>query len=47
MRQAHSIKGMAATMGYVQMVGVAHAMEDMFEVDQGEADDLVNQVRSA
>lgn len=31
MRQAHSLKGMAATMGYVQMVGVAHAMEDLFD----------------
>ena len=28
-RHAHSLKGMAATMGYEQIVGVAHLMEDL------------------
>jgi two-component system chemotaxis sensor kinase CheA len=28
-RHAHSMKGMAATMGYDQIVGIAHAMEDL------------------
>jgi len=27
-RHAHSLKGMAATMGYEQLVGIAHTMED-------------------
>ena len=36
-RHAHSLKGMAATMGYEQIVGIAHLMEDlMSRVRSGE-----------
>jgi two-component system chemotaxis sensor kinase CheA len=31
LRHAHSLKGMAATMGYASMVRLAHAMEDLSE----------------
>ena len=30
-RHMHSVKGMAATMGFSDMVAVAHAMEDLLE----------------
>lgn len=35
MRQAHSLKGMAATLGFPTMVALAHALEDLLE-DPGE-----------
>lgn len=42
MRCAHSLKGMAATMGYTSMVRLAHAMEDVLQapVSRGEVEML-------
>lgn len=38
-RHAHSLKGMAATMGFEQIVGIAHAMEDQLgRIRSGESE---------
>lgn len=37
LRHAHSLKGMAATMGYPSMVRLAHAMEDLSERLRGQS----------
>ncbi|MDH3629109.1 MAG: ATP-binding protein [Acidobacteriota bacterium] len=37
LRSSHSLKGMAATMGYEPMVELAHALEDRFEIMRDEA----------
>ncbi len=34
-RHVHSLKGMAATMGFADMVGVAHALEDLLDLFRG------------
>jgi len=40
-RHAHSLKGMAATMGYEQIAGIAHTMEDQLSrIRSGESDFL-------
>jgi len=41
MRHAHSLKGMAATMGFASMVRLCHALEDLFERACGEGGELI------
>jgi len=39
-RIAHSLKGMSATMGFAEMAGLTHAMEDVFELLRQRGDGL-------
>jgi len=37
-REAHSVKGMAASMGYQRMAGLAHALEDLLDGFRGDGE---------